>query len=81
MHAGGELPGTSQRLDHGDVDGGLSIVLRTPQEPRALVQDVRRELARMDPGVAPANPRALGEAMAGSMTERRVVLGLIAASP
>jgi predicted permease len=57
----------------------LSIVLRTPMNPEGLVQPARREVERLDPGVALANPRVLEQAMTRSMTERKVLLGLVAA--
>jgi len=55
----------------------MSVALRTPLDPASLVGTVRTEIARLDPGVAVANPRALDRAMDGSMAQRRVVLGLI----
>jgi predicted permease len=55
----------------------LSVAIRTPLEPLSLVARVREEIARLDPGVAVASPRALDRAMADSMTERRVVLALV----
>ncbi len=55
----------------------FSIVVRTPMDPLNLVDGIRREIQRLDPGLPLANVRALNDAMAGSMRERRVVLGLI----
>jgi putative ABC transport system permease protein len=55
----------------------FSIVVRTPTQPLALVPRVLSEIRGLDGGVALANPRTLDEAMAGSMTERRVVLSLV----
>jgi predicted permease len=57
----------------------MSFAVRTPNEPLSLVGSVRRELAAVDPGVALANPRALEQTRAGSLTQRRVVLGLVSA--
>ncbi len=55
----------------------LSVVVRTPLDPESLLPVLRREIARLDAGVALANPRALDRAMAGSMTQRKVVLALV----
>ncbi|WP_448993755.1 ADOP family duplicated permease [Luteitalea sp.] len=55
-----------------------AFVVRTSGTPLALVETLRREVARVDPGVAMANPRALVSARAGSLTQRKVVLGLVA---
>ena len=55
----------------------FAVALRTPLDPLALVASVRTEVARIDPGVAVARPRALDQAMAESMSERRVVLALV----
>jgi ABC-type antimicrobial peptide transport system permease subunit len=55
----------------------FSIVARTSLKPMQLVADMRRQVERLDPGVAIANPRALDEAMAGSMTDRRTLLTLV----
>ena len=55
----------------------FAVALRTPLDPLALVSSVRSEVARIDPGVAVARPRALDQAMAESMSERRVVLALV----
>jgi predicted permease len=55
----------------------LSVAVRTTLSPMSLVETVRGELARIDAGVALANPRALDEAMAGSMLQRKTILGLI----
>ncbi|HEY8549197.1 MAG TPA: ABC transporter permease [Vicinamibacterales bacterium] len=57
----------------------FSVVVRTSLEPLALVGAIPEEIARIDPGVALANPRALDQAMARSMTQRRLVLSLVAA--
>ena len=59
--------------------GRMSFAVRTAGEPVALVGAVRRELAALDPGVALANPRALDATRAGSLTQRKVVLGLVSA--
>ena len=56
-----------------------SFAVRTSGAPLALVESMRRELASVDPGVALANPRALASARSGSLTQRKVVLGLVAA--
>lgn len=56
----------------------ISIVVRTPLEPLSLVSAVRREVERLDAGVAVANARALEGAMTESLAERKVVLGLVA---
>ncbi len=55
----------------------LSVAVRTPLDPISLASAVRSEMARVDAGVAMANPRALDRAMAGSMQQRRVVFGLV----
>jgi predicted permease len=56
----------------------ISIALRTPLDPLSLVPAIRREVERLDAGVAVANLRPLDTAMADSMTQRRAVLGLVA---
>ncbi len=56
----------------------MSVVVRTPLAPSSLVESIRREVAQMDPGVALANPREMERAMADSMLQRKVVLGLVA---
>ena len=55
----------------------ISVIVRTPLDPMSLVASVRAEVARIDPGVAVARPRALDRAMAESMTQRKVVLALV----
>ena len=55
----------------------ISVAVRTPLPPLGLVEAIRAEVARLDPGVAIANPRALDRAMADSMTQRRAVLALV----
>jgi predicted permease len=59
--------------------GEFSVVLRTSLPPLGLVPSVQRELQRLDAGVALANPRALDQAMTGSMSQRRMVLTLVGA--
>ena len=55
----------------------ISMAVRTPLDPLSLVSGIRREVERLDPGVAVANPRALDGAMAESLAQRKVVLGLV----
>jgi len=55
----------------------LAVAVRTSGLPLSLVAAVRSELSRLDAGVAIANPRALDRAMADSMLQRKVVLGLV----
>ena len=55
----------------------LSVVVRTRLQPMGLVSSLRDTIAGLDPGVALANPRALDQAMDGTLRQRRVVLGLI----
>jgi predicted permease len=55
----------------------ISVVVRTPLDPMSLVPSVRAEVARLDPGVAVASPRALDRARADSMIQRKVVLSLV----
>ena len=57
--------------------GSLSVVVRTPLDPLGLLATVRGEVAKLDPGVAVARPRALDRAMAESMMQRKVVLALV----
>jgi ABC-type lipoprotein release transport system permease subunit len=59
--------------------GRMSVVVRTAVAPMSLVATMRREIERLDPGVALATPRTLDDAMAESMLQRKVVLALIAA--
>jgi ABC-type antimicrobial peptide transport system permease subunit len=56
----------------------ISMAVRTPLDPLSLVSAIRGEVERLDPGVAVANARALDGAMAESLAERKVVLGLVA---
>jgi predicted permease len=56
----------------------ISLTVRTALEPLSVVPAIRREVERIDPGVAVANPRALDGAMSGSLIQRKVVLGLVA---
>jgi predicted permease len=55
----------------------FSIVVRSSLDPLGLVAGIRREIQRLDPGLPLANIRTLDDAMRGSTSERRVVLGLI----
>jgi len=55
----------------------LAVAVRTTGLPLSLVAAIRGELSRLDGGVAIANPRALDRAMADSMLQRKVVLGLV----
>jgi predicted permease len=57
----------------------FSVAMRTSVPPLEVVNSVRHVLERLDAGVALANPRALDQAMAGSMTQRRIVLALVGA--
>jgi len=57
--------------------GQIAVVIRTPLDPLSLVATVRAEVAHIDAGVAVASPRSLERAMAESMTQRKVVLGLV----
>jgi len=57
----------------------IAVVVRTSRDPRSLVGDVRAEMARLDGGVALANPRALDRALTDSMAQRRAVLSLVSA--
>jgi predicted permease len=57
----------------------IAIAVRTPLNPLSLVSAIRREVERLDAGVAVANPRALDSAMSDSLAPRKVVLGLVAA--
>ena len=59
--------------------GRMSFAVRTAGVPLNLVGSVRRELAALNPGVALANPRSLDVTRAGSLTQRKVVLGLVSA--
>ena len=54
-----------------------AIVVRAGGDPLSLAGAVRRELRRLDPGLAMANTRSLDQSMSDSMSARRVVLGLI----
>ena len=59
--------------------GNYSMVVRTRLDPTSLVNSIRGEIARLDPGVALANPRALNDAMATSLTPGRTMLTLVGA--
>jgi predicted permease len=56
-----------------------SVIVRTALDPLALLPLVRAEVARLDQGVAVANPRPLNRARADSMSDRRFVLALLGA--
>ena len=56
----------------------ISMAVRTPLDPLSLVSAIRREVERLDAGVAVANLRALDGAMADSLAQRKVLLGLVA---
>ncbi len=56
----------------------FSVAIRTRLEPLGLVPTVRAAVSDLDAGVALANPRALDQALDGTLRQRRVVLGLIA---
>jgi predicted permease len=56
-----------------------SIVVRTPLEPLSLVSSIHSAIEKLDPGLPLANIRTLDQAMANSMTDRRLILGLIGA--
>jgi predicted permease len=56
-----------------------SMLVRTRLEPASLVNGIRSEIARLDPGVALANPRVLDDAMATSLTPRKTMLSLVGA--
>jgi predicted permease len=55
-----------------------SVIVRTSLEPATLLPLVRAEVARIDQGVAVANPRTLDRARVDSMSERRIVFALLA---
>ena len=57
----------------------FSLVVRAHADPNRLIEPIRREMARLDPGVPLDNVRALDTAMAASLRERRLVLDLIGA--
>ena len=59
--------------------GNYSMVVRTRLDPSSLVNSVRAEIAKLDPGVALANPRALDDALARSLTPRKSILSLVGA--
>ena len=56
----------------------IAVVVRTPLDPGALIAPARDALARLDAGVALANPRALDDARDASLRSRQVMLGLVA---
>ena len=56
----------------------ISVVVRTPLDPLSLVETVRSEVERLDAGVAVANARALDRAMQDSMTDRKLMLAMVA---
>jgi predicted permease len=56
-----------------------SIAVRTSLPPLSLAPGLHREIARLDGGVAMANPRSLDAMRTGSMAERRMVLLLVGA--
>jgi predicted permease len=59
--------------------GDYSMVVRTRLDPLSLVNGIRAEIARLDAGVALANPRALDDAMAESLKPRKMMLSLVGA--
>ena len=54
-----------------------AIAVRTSLSPMSLASSVRREVARLDAGVAIAHARALDAVRTDSMAERRVVVLLV----
>jgi predicted permease len=59
--------------------GNYSMVVSTRLDPASLVNSVRAEIVKLDPGVALANPRALNDAMSQSLTPRKTMLSLVGA--
>jgi predicted permease len=64
-------------LPRGEAPNSFSMVVRASVPPLGLVNSIRREVERLDPGVAVANPRALDAAMATSMNGRRTILTIV----
>ena len=61
----------------------FSLVLDTPREPAALVEEVRAALREIDPRLAVHRPRTMEQWLAGSVAHNRVytlLLGLFAAT-
>ncbi len=57
----------------------FSVVVHASVPPLELVNSLRQTLEHLDAGVALADPRALDQAMTGSLTQRRIVLTLVGA--
>jgi predicted permease len=57
----------------------FSVVVRSAVPPLSLVNGIRREIQRLNPGLPLANIRTLDSALNASLGDRRVVLGLISA--
>ena len=55
----------------------MAITVRTAPDPATLIDAVRAEMTRLDPGVALANVRTLEEALAETLDRRRFVLALV----
>jgi predicted permease len=60
-------------------DWEIDFVVRTDGDPLALVEPIRREIARLDPLVPMARPRRMDELVASDLAAQRFALVLLAA--
>jgi putative ABC transport system permease protein len=72
-------PGAYAYMPSARTGNSPSVIVRTALEPLTLLPLVRAEVARLDRGVAVANPRPLDRARVDSMNDRRFVLALLGA--
>src|SRR5207248_5275425 len=57
---------------------GLQIVVRASDDPMALLPAIKRETRALDPRLAVANPRLVGDVVDASLARRRFSMTLIA---
>ncbi len=61
-----------------EVPWGMSLVIRTQGDGRALVEPVRRQIAALDPSLPVADVRTMEEVVANATADTRFTMGLLA---
>src|SRR5262249_36760944 len=69
-----QLPEKLMRL----AAGGVAIVVRTQDDPAAIMRQVRHSVAELDPRVVIYNVQTMNEVVAGSLAPRRLSMILLA---
>jgi len=59
------------------TDWEVDVVVRASGDPQALVESIRREVARLDPQVPMARPRPMRELVGGDLAAHRFALTLL----